>query len=358
MSRKYRVVHAGTGYVGQIALKVMLQQPNLELVGHHVHSPEKAGKDTGEWVAGNPKTGVITTNDWADVIKLKPDVLTYFFDSVRREREAMEELAQVLEAGINVVCISAWGTGHRKTVPADILELIDKACAKGNSSLFFNGCDPGWSTSDLVIAALGPANRVDSIRMVEYASFAKYTAEYACREYFGFGKPMGFQPILAQGGLIEEMWAPTLHRVADALGVELDGFKTVYETDSVDYDLNVACGLIPAGTASVVHFELQGLYKGRQLVTLEHLDHLFADVGEYKNNRWTKPGTPGTAYRIEVSGDPSYALELHSHSSDINVTPILNCIPALVAAKPGLLHPLDLDRYWSSNITAKVGPWP
>ncbi|HTH29530.1 MAG TPA: dihydrodipicolinate reductase [Sphingobium sp.] len=355
---KYRVVHCGTGYVGKIALRLMLQQPHLELVGHHVHSPEKAGKDTGEFLDGNPTTGVITTNNWDAVIARKPDVLTYFFDSVRREREAIEDLIQFLEAGINVVCLSAWGVGHRKTVPPDLMARIDAACKKGNSSLFFNGCDPGWATSDLAIAALAPANRIDCIRMIEFASFANYTAEYASREYFGFGKPPGFKPILAQGGLIEEMWSPTLHRVADALGVELDEFRAVYETDSVDYDINPAFGKVEAGTASVVHFELQGLCKGRPVVVLEHLDHLFKDVGEYKNNKWTRPGTPGTSYRIEVEGSPSYALEVHSHSSDFNVTPVLNCIPSLVAAPPGLLGPLDLPRYWSRNVTAKLGPWP
>lgn len=355
---KFRVVHCGTGYVGKIALKLMHQQPDLELVGHHVHSPEKVGKDTGEFIDGNPKTGVITTGDWDEVLRLKPDVLTYFFDSVRREQEAIKDLVRFLEIGTNVVCISAWDVGHRKTVRPDLLAKIDVACAKGNSSLFFNGCDPGWCTSDLTIAALGPANRVDSIRMVEFASFSRYTAEYASREYFGFGQPPGYKPALAQGSLIEEMWAPTLHRVADALGVEIEEFEAAYETKMAEQDLEVGFGTVKTGTASVVHFELRGLIRGRPVVTLEHLDHLYADVSHIKDNPWSSPGTPGTSYRIEISGSPDYAIEVHSHSSDINVTPILNCIPALVEAPPGLLGPLDVPRYRSRNVTAKLGPWP
>jgi 2,4-diaminopentanoate dehydrogenase len=356
--RKYRVVHCGTGYVGKIALRLMPQQPDLELVGHYVHSSEKAGKDTAEFIVGSPPTGVITTNDWNDVLRLRPDVLTYFFDSVRREAEAVADLIQFLENGSNVVCISAWAVGHPKSLAPEQLARIESACQKGKSSLLFNGIDPGWATSDLAIAALAPANRIDSVRMVEFASFQRYTAEYASREYFGFGQPPGFLPALARDGLIEHMWSPTLHRVADALGVGLDGFASSYETLMAERDLAVGFGIVEAGTASVVHFELRGLVKGRPLVMLEHLDHLYANVEDIADNPWTKPGSSSTSYRIEVGGDPSYAVELHSHSSDINVTPLLNCIPAVVQARPGLLGPLDLPYYRSRNVTARLGPWP
>lgn len=356
--KKFRVVHCGTGYVGRIALRLMFDQPDLELVGHHVHSPDKAGKDTAEFIGDRPATGVITTSDWDAVLALRPDVLTYFFDSVRRETEAIEDLIPFLERGTNVVCVSAWAVGHRKTVPPHLLERIERACAQGNSSLLFNGIDPGWATSDLAISALAPANRIDSIRMIEFATFRRYTAEYASREYFGFGQPPGYQPTLAQGGLIEDMWAPTLHRVADALDVEIDAFASTYETRMAERDLEVGFGTVNAGTASVVHFELTGFVAGRPLITLEHLDHLYEDVSCILDNPWSKPGCPATSYRIEIEGSPSYALELHSHSSDINVTPLLNCIPALVAARPGLLGPLDVPFYRSRNVTARLGPWP
>lgn len=355
---KYRVVHCGTGYVGKIALRLMVQQPHIELVGHRVHSPEKAGKDTAEFIDGSAPTGIITTNDWDAMLKLKPDVLTYFFDSVRRETEAVEDLIQFLEIGTNVVCISAWAVGHRKTVPPELMERIDAACRKGNSSLFFNGIDPGWATSDLAIAALAPANRIDSVRMIEFAPFRRYTAEYASREYFGFGQPLGYQPTLAKGGLIEDMWSPTLHRVADALGVEIEAFEAIYDTKMAESDMEVGFGTVKAGTASVVYFQLTGLVKGRPLVVLEHIDHLYEDIMQLKDNPWSKPGCSDTSYRIEVAGNPSYALELHGHSSDFNVMPLLNCIPALVEAPPGLLGPLDLPRYRSRNVAARLGPWP
>src|SRR5689334_21383117 len=46
----YRVVHCGRGAVGTAALQGILAHPDLELVGHHVWSPEKLGVDSGKLV--------------------------------------------------------------------------------------------------------------------------------------------------------------------------------------------------------------------------------------------------------------------------------------------------------------------
>ena len=352
----YRVVHCGTGYIGKNAIKHLLTRPELQLVGHYVNTPEKVGKDTGELV-GVGHVGVTATNNWQELVDLKADVVVYTCDSVRREREALEDLIRFLEAGTNVIALSTWELASRHSIPPDLLAKFDAACKKGNSSAFMNGTDPGWCTSDLAIASLAVANRIDCVRMIEFASFKAYTAEYASREYFGFGKPPGFQPELVTKGLIEQMWSPTLHRIADVLGVKIDEFRTVYDTDSVDYDLETGFGLVKAGTAAVVHFELQGLSKGRPFVVLEHVDRLPDDPYE-AGQMWSKPKSKEASYRIEITGDPSYSVELQGHYSIWNATVLMNSIPAVVAAPPGVLGPLDVPRYWSPNVTARVGPWP
>jgi hypothetical protein len=352
----YRVVHCGTGYVGSIGLRALLQQPDLELVGHYVSSPEKVGHDSGELV-DVAATGVRATNDWGELLDLDADCVTYYGDSVNRERAAIEDLVPFLERGTNAVTLSGWAVGHPTTMPTDLLGRVEGACRAGGSSCYFTGSDPGWATSDLAIAALAVANRVDSIRVIEFACFANYTAEYASREYFGFGQEPGFEPILVTGGLIEQMWAPTLHRLADVLGVEIDEFTVLYETDSVDYDLEVGFGTVKAGTAAVLHFELQALKRGRPFAVVEHVDRLPSDPAA-AGKQWPQPYGPETSYRIEIEGDPSFNVELGGHSSLFNVMPLINCIPALCSAPPGLVGPLDVPRYWSRNVTPRLGPWP
>jgi hypothetical protein len=124
----YRVVHCGTGNVGAAALRAILDQPDLELVGHFVSSPSKAGRDSGEIVGRAPT---------------------------------------FLERGTNVVTFSGFAIAHPATAPAGVRQRVDDACRKGGSSRYFTGMDPGWATTDLAIAALAAANRVDCARVLE-----------------------------------------------------------------------------------------------------------------------------------------------------------------------------------------------
>ena len=44
----HRVIQFATGNVGTLALRAIIEHPDLELVGLWVHSPDKAGRDAGE----------------------------------------------------------------------------------------------------------------------------------------------------------------------------------------------------------------------------------------------------------------------------------------------------------------------
>jgi len=347
----YRVVHCGTGNVGAAALRAILQHPDLELVGHFVSTPAKVGRDSGE-IVGVPPSGVIATNDWAELVELRADCLTYFGDSIGREREAIADLVPFLERGTNVVTFSGFALAHPATAPPELRGPIEAACRAGNSSCYFTGIDPGWATTDLAIASLAAANRVDCVRVLELGWWGNYTAEFVCREYFGFGKEPGFQPLLVTGGFIEQMWAPTLHQLAEVLDVAIEEMKVVYETDCLDHDVETGFGTVKAGTASVVRFELQALSGGRPFAVVEHVDCVARDVGK----QWKQPyGPTDLAYRIEVEGDPSFSVEMSFGRGGMTIAamPAINCVPAVCRAAPGLLGPLDVPRYWSRNVAAR-----
>jgi hypothetical protein len=47
-SSAIRVVVWSTGGIGSIAVRAVAENPDTELIGVWVHSPEKAGRDAGE----------------------------------------------------------------------------------------------------------------------------------------------------------------------------------------------------------------------------------------------------------------------------------------------------------------------
>jgi hypothetical protein len=71
-----RVVQWTTGIVGASALRAILDDSRLELVGVFAHGAAKVGQDAGP-LAGRPATGVIATDDVDALIALKPDCVVY-----------------------------------------------------------------------------------------------------------------------------------------------------------------------------------------------------------------------------------------------------------------------------------------
>jgi len=101
----YRVVQWSTGNVGHHAVRLIARHPDLELVGLWVHSPDKVGRDAGELVGIEP-LGVAATDDVEAVLALRPDCVSYTATADLRPGEAIEDMARLLAAGVNVVSSS------------------------------------------------------------------------------------------------------------------------------------------------------------------------------------------------------------------------------------------------------------
>jgi 4-hydroxy-tetrahydrodipicolinate reductase len=84
----------------------------------------------------------------------------------------------------------------------------------------------------------------------------------------------------------------------------------------------------------------------RAVCVLEHVTRLHPDLGP----DWPRPAGQG-CYRVEVTGEPNYTLDLRLVGTDgdhntaglkATAMRLVNAIPAVVAAAPGLLTALDL----------------
>jgi len=109
-------VHVGTGHTGSVALRAIIDDPALQLVGVKVSTPEKVGMDAGR-LCGRPDIGVAATGDVDAVLAAEPDCIAYCATAVRREDEVIADIAGYLAAGINVVTISAIPMVYPKAAP-------------------------------------------------------------------------------------------------------------------------------------------------------------------------------------------------------------------------------------------------
>src|SRR3954463_16333780 len=98
----YKVIQWATGNVGHLALRGIIEHPDLELAGLLVHSREKAGRDDGELV-GLPAVGVAATNDVDEILALDADCVSSVAPGDLRPGEAVDDMARILESGYFLV---------------------------------------------------------------------------------------------------------------------------------------------------------------------------------------------------------------------------------------------------------------
>jgi 2,4-diaminopentanoate dehydrogenase len=343
-----RVAQIGTGNVGRHSLTGILANPAFELTALWVSSEHKSGRDAAELAGLSQPTGVIATNDLAKVIDTQPDCAVYTALADNRLPDALEDYRRLLHAGINVV-----GSGPVflqypwEVIPVDLIRPLEDAAKQGNSSLFVNGIDPGFANDLLPLALAGTCQRIEQVRCMEIVDYATYDSATVMFDIMGFGKPLGEIPILLQPTVLSMAWGSVVRQIAAGLGITLDEVVEVYYRESAPEDFEIASGFIAKGTAAALRFEVRGLVDERPAVVLEHVTRLRDDLCP----DWPQPAQPGGSYRVEITGEPSYAMDLclsspngdHNHAGLVaTAMRVVNAIPAVVAAEPGIRTTLDL----------------
>lgn len=343
--RVHRVVHVGTGLTGTQALRAVIDDPALELVGLKVSTADKAGVDAGR-LCGGSDVGIAATDDADAIMALSPDCVLYCATAVRREAEAIADIVGYLEAGINVVTISAIPMVYPAAAPPEWQDAIEAAAQKGNSSFYATGAEPGFISLNIPTALLAGAGAVDSYRMDEYAIDLdkSYPIWDVLHESMGFGKPDGHVPARIAAGKVNHDWETVVRYIADILGLALDSIELDWETLLAPEDLTTAIGVIPHETICAHRWRLAGMVDGRPVVAVQY----FATVSSTPwPRRWPRPSRHDQGGMvIRVDGRPSMCAELYFEPSPTDrVNPgvaatamaAVNAIPAVVEAPTGVL---------------------
>lgn len=341
-----RIVQWSTGNVGKLALHGILRHPDLELVGLWVHSPAKAGRDAAG-LAGLPPCGVKATNDIEALLALKPDCVSYTATGDLRPSEAVDDLCRILEAGINVVSTSVVSLVYPSAADPTVVARLEAACVKGGASFFTSGIDPGFANDTLPLVLSGLCERIDEVRVMEIVNYDTYNQPEVLFETMGFAKPMDSIPLLLIPGVLSMAWGSVVKQIAAGLGVEIDELRETHVKIAAPEDFDIPAGRVPKGTMAGLRFEVQGIVRGRPAIVLEHVTRLRDDLAP----EWPKPLRGSGCYRVVIEGSPSTTCELLMHGEDgdhntgnlvATAMRIVNAIPAVCAAPPGLLSALNL----------------
>jgi 2,4-diaminopentanoate dehydrogenase len=145
--------------------------------------------------------------------------------------------------------------------------------------------------------------------------------------------------------MIAHMTTP-LALMADALGWTLDEIRELRDIAVADRDYSFPAGDIAAGTIACVRMRFEGVVAGEPRMSCSFIWSLPDDPPDDWEPRIPHGSAAGRLTRITVEGNPTIRVELGIDGvlpgAEATAARVVNSIPAVCAAAPGVYGALDL----------------
>ena len=339
-----RVIQWASGGVGRAAMAGVVAHPELELVGCWVHSREKAGRDLGELIGGEP-LGVAATGDIDDLLALEAECVIY--SPLMADPSVV---ARLLRSGKNVVTPLNWFfPGGRDE------SLVEAACAEGRTSLHGTGIHPGGITERFPLAVSALSQSITHVRAEEFSDIRSYGAPDVVGDIMLFGRTPEEAANSPMPAILGDGFGQSIAMTGHALGFGLDpGLKVTHEVAVATAAIDSPIGPIRPGCIAAQKFCWEASVRGRPVISVR-TNWFMGD--EHLDPAWTF-GPEGERFEVGITGDPSTLVTFHGlHPASVaagllrnpgvvaTATHCVSAVPAVVAAQPGIRTYLDLPSY-------------
>jgi 4-hydroxy-tetrahydrodipicolinate reductase len=333
-----RVVQWATGNIGTYALRAVIEHPHLELAGVYVHSDAKAGRDAGE-LCGLDPVGVTATRDVDEIVAVDTDCVLYMPAACD-----FDEVCTLLTSGANVV--STRGEFHRaESLDPEVRKRIEVACEQGRTSIHSTGSSPGFISEALPLVLASIQRRLDGLAIHEFADLSQRDSPDLLFKIMGFGKdPAAFDQRRWTHGA--SSFGPSLHLVAEALGLPLDEVTSAGEVAVASRRVEIAAGPIEAGTVAAQRMNVSGWRSGETLLSFSANWYCTTELEPEWDLR-------ATGWRVTVDGDAPLDIEITfplpldrmaATTPAYTANRAVNAVAAVCAAAPGIRTTLDLPH--------------
>ena len=322
-----RVVLFGVGAIGARIARCLLAKEGVELVGAIDVDPAKVGRDLGEVIGLGERVGITILADAEAVLaEARPDVVIHATRSFMRE--VFDQIMVCVRHGANVIS-TCEELSHPFYTDPELARQIDEAAKRAGVTVLGTGINPGFLMDTLPILLTAACREVRAIRVVRSIDAAKRRLPFQKKIGAGltveeFKAKLGSGEITGHVGLEQ-----SIALIADALGwrldkIEVEPVQPVVAEKEVRSDyITVPPGRV-AGLRQVAH----GILRGKRAITLEFVAYLGAE--EYD--------------AIDIDGVPEIhqRIEPCVHGDEGTVGVVVNMIPKVIKAPPGLVTMKDL----------------
>lgn len=331
-----RVLQVGLGPIGASIARQIAARAGFELVGGVDLDPGKVGRDLGPTCGMGREIGLAVSGDLAVALAaIQPDV------AVVSTSSALERVAGTiltcLAAGVAVVSTTEELSFPWRERP-ELARRIDEAARAAGRAVLGTGVNPGFAMDALPLALSAVCERVDGVIVRRIQDASKRRLPF--QQKIGAGLSVAaFHAKVAAGGVRHVGLAESIGLLASAFGWNLDSvtdeiWPKVAAVRVASPDLSVA----PGDCSGVVQLGL-GMEGKTVRVRLEFEAYL---------------GAPESYDEIEIAGSPTLKSRVEGGiPGDLATASIVvNAIPRVLAASPGLITMRDLPpaHWWPGEM--------
>lgn len=327
--KKVKIMLYGVGAVGAMIGKFLLAKEGAEIVSAVDVAPDKVGKDLGELLGSPRKLGINVEKSVDSAAKhTKPNVAVHATSSYLKD--TFPQIVSLLEHGINIVSTCEELSYPYLTEPK-LAEELDITAKKHDVTVLGTGINPGFLMDTLVVTLTAPCEKIEKIEAVRVMNAG--TRRLPFQKKVGAGlTPKEFKTSLEGKKITGHVGLEqSIAMISNALAIELDNI-TAEQVEALIAEETVQSKEITVkkGNVAGIKQKAKGTKKGKEIITLDFQAYIGAKE-EYDEVRIQ--GIPPINQRITpcVHGDRG------------TVAMIVNAIPKVINAQPGLVTMKDLS---------------
>ena len=330
-----RVLVYGLGPIGSAVSRQLVARRGFTLVGAVDTDRNKVGLDVGQVIGLDKKLRIRVTNDAVGGIKLAaPDVVVMCTaSSLKKALPAIETVLKLKTPLVSTTEELSYPVGRNRA----LARQIDVMAKKAKVAVLGTGVNPGFAMDALPVMLSGVCERIDRVRVdrVQDARIRRLPFQ----QKIGAGLTTAqFAAKVKDGSVRHVGLAESITMIADALGWTLDRISDDVKPKLAMVTVASEFLAIDPGYVSGIVQDGIGYRKGMPAIRL-HLEAYF--------------GAPETYDAVDIDGSPNLTLRIPGgiHGDLATVSSVVNAIPRVIAASPGLhtMRDLALPSFFSGR---------
>ncbi|MCB1033399.1 MAG: dihydrodipicolinate reductase [Acidobacteria bacterium] len=330
-----RVLQVGLGPIGVGVLRQVIDRPGFELAGAVDIDPAKAGKDVGEACGLGRSLGITVEADLAAAVARDGIDVAVLCTGSALER-VLPQFETVLASGLPVVSTTEELAFPQFAAP-ELTARLDAAAKEGGAAILGTGVNPGFAMDLLPIALTAPCERVDAVRIDRIQDASKRRIPFQVKIGSGMD-PDDFRAKVDRGEMGHVGFTESVAMLAAAFGWKMDRITDSIEPKVAEAPTESGLGTIGPGKVIGIIQDAVGYRDGETPIRL----HMEAYLG-----------APESYDEVRIEGSPSLRSRLEGgFPGDIATASIVvNCLPRILQAPPGLITMKDLPvaGWWSGE---------